>query len=99
MTPKDKDKLNQCLDILKTTDLGLSLVWLWTWDTIKDILADEEYKAMVTEDEIWEHLCEHVKSGNGFSLEYGTEQVWEDIQEWMLNNDYITYPEDEDEGE
>ena len=28
MKPEDKDKLNECLKILDSTDLGLSLVWL-----------------------------------------------------------------------
>jgi hypothetical protein len=45
MKPNDKDKLNQCLEILDTTDLGLSMVWLWTWSTIDNILKDEAYKA------------------------------------------------------
>ena len=44
MKPGDKDKLNQCLDILDTTDLGLSLVWLWTWSTIKSFNEDQEFR-------------------------------------------------------
>ena len=40
MKPQDKDKLNECLEILQSTDLGLSLVWLWTWDTIKYYMED-----------------------------------------------------------
>jgi hypothetical protein len=45
MKPQDKDKLNECLKILDSTDLGLSLVWLWTWSTINNIFEDETYKA------------------------------------------------------
>ena len=89
MKPDDKDKLNQCLEILDTTDLGLSLVWLWTWSTITNILDDPEYKAKVTQDQMWEHLCEAVSNGAGFSLEYGAEQHQEDVFEWMLNREYI----------
>ena len=47
MKNEDKDKLNQCLDILDTTDLGLSLVWLWTWNTIKYFMEDEIGRAHV----------------------------------------------------
>lgn len=99
MKPSDKDKLNQCLDILDTTDLGLSLVWLWTWSTINNILEDETYKAKATKDEMWDHLCEAVASGAGFSLEYGAEQHHEDVQDWMLTRDYIvdTMFEDDDD--
>jgi hypothetical protein len=99
MKPDDKDKLNQCLDILDTTDLGLSLVWLWTWSTINNILDDPEYKAKVTQDQMWGHLCEAVEAGMGFSLEYGTEQHQEDVLEWMMNRDYISDPYDEDDDD
>lgn len=101
MKPDDKDKLNECLKILDSTDLGLSLVWLWTWSTINNILEDETFKAKVTTDQMWDHLCEAVEAGHGFSLEYGAEQHYEDVQEWMLNRDYIvdTMFEDDEEDE
>jgi hypothetical protein len=105
MKPEDKDKLNKCLEILDSTDLGLSLVWLWTWSTINNILDDETYRAKVTQDEMWDHLCEAVEAGQGFSLEYGAEQHQDDVLEWMTNRDYIVDTmfeedeEDEDEDE
>ena len=89
MKPEDKDKLNACLEILDSTDLGLSLVWLWTWSTINNILDDETYKAKVTQDQMWDHLCEAVEAGQGFSLEYGAEQHQDDVIEWMTNRDYV----------
>jgi hypothetical protein len=97
MKPDDKDKLNQCLDILDTTDLGLSLVWLWTWSTINDILEDEEWKATVSKDDMWLYLCDAVANGSGFSLEWGTEQHHEEVLEWMANRGYISDPSDDDE--
>ena len=101
MKPEDKDKLNKCLEILDSTDLGLSLVWLWTWSTINNILDDETYRAKVTQDEMWDHLCEAVEAGQGFSLEYGAEQHQDDVLEWMTNRDYIvdTMFEEEEEDE
>jgi len=101
MKPADKDKLNQCLDILDTTDLGLSLVWLWTWSTVKNIFEDETYKQNCTIDEMWGHLCEAVEAGQGFSLEYGAEQHNEDVLDWMMSRDYIvdTMFEDDEEEE
>jgi len=102
MKPEDKDKLNKCLEILDSTDLGLSMVWLWTWSTINNILEDETFKAKVTQDEMWGHLCEAVEAGMGFSLEYGAEQHHDDVQEWMLNREYIVdtmFEEEEEEDE
>lgn len=103
MKPGDKDKLNQCLDILDTTDLGLSLVWLWTWSTIKNFMEDDEtFKMKCTEDQMWDNLCEAVSAGHGFSLEYGAEQHHDDVMEWMLNRDYMVdtmFEDDDDEDE
>ena len=89
MKPEDKDKLNKCLKILDKTDLGLSLVWLWTWSTISNILEDTTFRANATLDQMWKHLCEAVEAGHGFSLEYGAEQHHDDVLEWMLGREYI----------
>jgi hypothetical protein len=99
MRPDDKDKLNKCLEILDSTDLGLSLVWLWTWSTIGNILDDDTWKSEVTMDDMWEHLCEAVSAGQGFSLEWGAEQHQQEVLEWMLDREYIVDPEDIEEEE
>ncbi len=99
MKPEDKDKLNKCLEILDTTDLGLSMVWLWTWSTINNIMEDRTYQVNVTLDDMWGHLCEAVEAGMGFSLEWGAEQHQEEVQDWMLSRNYIVDPEEEVEDE
>lgn len=99
MKSDDKDKLNQCISLLESTDLFPSLVWLWTWDTVKSILGDPEYKANVTEDQMWGHLCEAVENGMGFSMEFGSESHHEDVKEWMISNYYISDPYDDDTDE
>ncbi len=50
-------------------------------------------------DEMWDHLCEAVEAGQGFSLEYGAEQHNDDVLEWMLNRDYIVDSMFEEEEE
>ena len=101
MKPEDKDKLNECLKILDSTELGASMVWLCTWSTITNILEDETYRAKVTEDQMWDHLCEAVEAGHEFSLKHGAEQLNDDILEWMTSRDYIvdTMFEDDEEEE
>jgi hypothetical protein len=97
MKLEEKDKLNKCLEILESSNLGLSLVWLWTWDIIKYNMNDDEFKCTVTEEEMWIHLCNAVGEGRGFSLEYGADHIWEDVREWMIDSGYLIEPEDEDE--
>jgi hypothetical protein len=99
MKPADKDKLNECITILESTDLGLSLVWLWTWDVVKYNMQDADFVCTVTEDQMWEHLCEAVEAGQGFSLEYGAEQLSEDVRDWMMNRGYLVDPTDVEEEE
>lgn len=89
MRPDDKDKLNQCIDILNTTDLGLSLIWLFVWDTIKYKMKDETYEFTMSEDDVWNELVKSVDAGFGFSLEYGAEQLIEDIDTWLTTSGIV----------
>jgi hypothetical protein len=99
MRPDDKDKLNKCLKILESTDLGLSLVWLWTWDTMKSIADSGDYELLTDEDGMWEMLCLAVEDDHGFSLEYGAEQLYDDVLEWMLRKEILGDIEEEEEEE
>lgn len=98
MKSDDKDKLNQCLDILDTTDLGLSMVWLWTWSTIKGLLEGGDFIQKASEQTAWEELCKAVESGAGFTLEYGAEEHYEHVRDWMIEYGLIA-DEDEEEEE
>jgi hypothetical protein len=97
MKTADRDKLHKCLEILHTTELGLPMVWLWTWSAIVDILDDKTYHAQVNLDTVWNKLCEDVAAGKGFSLEYGAEQHWDDVTDWMHENEFIIEPDQEEE--
>ena len=87
----DKEKLDQCLDILDTTDLGLSMVWLWVWCTIREKLENGDYQQLLSADESWDLLVKAVESGQGFSLTYGADELDEHITDWMIENGLITY--------
>ena len=94
---EDMQKLDQCLDILDSTDLGLSMVWLWTWSTIDTLLQDEDFISLKTKDEIWDLLVTAVDSGIGFSLEYGAEDHYEAVREWMFDQGIMVDPDDVEE--
>ena len=97
MKPGDKDKLNECLSILDSTDLGLSMVWLWTWSTVKELLEGGDYDQLVSEDEAWDLLVQAVDSGAGFTLEYGVEDHYDSVRDWMIEKGLITDLEDVEE--
>lgn len=86
----DMEKLNAALGILDSTDLGLSLVWLYTWSLIKDAMADEEYRFNYTEQEVWDLLVKSVDEGHEFNLRYGSEQLYQDVNDWLLGNEIMS---------
>jgi hypothetical protein len=85
------------------TNLGVfpSLVWLWSWDvalsTLRDFGEDEEFKINLTEEEMFKVFWRDADK-NGFTLEYGTDSLYEAIRDWMLDADVVSYVEEaEDE--
>ena len=82
------------------------LVWVWTWDVaisiLKDIRegGDPDYCVTMDEEEMWELFFTQADK-NGFTLEYGTEDLYEAVRDWMVDEgiieEYIEEDEDEDE--
>ena len=99
MKPDNKEKLNQCIDILDSTDLGMSLVWLWTWSTVKDLMGDLDLDQLVSEDEAWDLLVGAVESGEGFTLEHGADEHYEHVRDWAMSNGLVTEFDDLDEDD
>lgn len=69
------------------------LVWVWTWDvvlsTLEDFQEDEEYQVNKTSKEVFELFYEQADT-NGFTLEYGTEDLYEAIRDWLIDTDIVT---------
>ena len=81
------------------------LVWVWTWDVAITILKDireggePEHNVTMAEEEMWELFFTQADK-NGFTLEYGTEDLYEAVRDWMIDEDIIeSYDGDEDEDE
>lgn len=96
------------LIIDKIGELGVfpPLVWVWTWDVaitiLKDIRegGDPDYCVTMDEEEMWELFYTQADT-NGFTLEYGTEDLYEAVRDWMTDEGIIeeSVEEDEDEDE
>jgi hypothetical protein len=90
--------------IKQVTDLGVfpSLVWVWSWDvalsTLQDFEVDEEYKVNKTERELFELFWDQADQ-NGWSLEYGTEDLHDAIRDWMIEQNIVTSLDEEEEDE
>ena len=90
------EKLNEMILMCSELSVGLSMVWLWTWSTIKDYYDDEDL-IVKDEDTVFAALWQAVADGKGFSLEYGAEQHEEEVRDWMFNLELMSLTEDEEE--
>lgn len=95
--PQIKMQLDQMVDHLNNMPIGMSLVWLWVWDLIRDKYKNYEFidemsdyvvTTGTTLDIIWEKLWANPPSD--FTLEYGAEQIDEAILDWMIDNEFLS---------
>jgi hypothetical protein len=72
------------------------LVWVWTWDVAKNIYRDfqedPDYIMLKSIEQTWELFWEQADQ-NGFTLEYGTEDLYEAIRDWMIDADIVAWGE------
>jgi hypothetical protein len=99
---KIKMQLDQMVNTLNGMDVGLSLVWLWTWDLIRDkydqyskddLNSDLTITDGTTLDTIWDKLW--IKVPASFTLEYGAEYMDEAVTDWMIDNDFLVALDDD----
>ena len=99
-------KLNSLLEGLKTLDVFPSLTWLWAWDVVVDKFenysegVDDEYTIAtgMTLPNIFKRFWEDADQ-NGFTLEFGTEDLDESIFDWMIDKDILVMVESGEEEE
>ena len=99
-------RINELVE--KLGDLGVfpSLVWLWTWDIVKyqlDYYFEDSGESYVTnpkftEKDVWDMFWTDADK-NGFTLEYGAEDLQDAVFDWMLDRDIlVTLEEEEEDG-
>ena len=104
-----KDVYTEIEDIIEKISVlpvGQPLVWVYVWDVARQLWRDvsdgQEEEGMVTsmdEEQMWELFWTQADQ-NGFTLEYGTEDLYEAVRDWMIDQSVIELiEEDEDEDE
>ena len=99
--------LNEVVDKLQTMTVFPSLLWVWSFDIIRDIhennqyddlavndYADEAVPSGITLKQIFDKFWEDV-DGLGIDMDNGGEIIEEVIRDWMRENDFlVTLDED-----
>jgi hypothetical protein len=99
------NKLNTIIEQIGELDVFPPLGWVWSWDVaatiLKDVMegGDPEYCVTMDEEEMFELFWRDADK-NGFSLEYGSESLYEAVRDWMNDEGIIEeYIEEEDEDD
>ena len=101
------EKVNEVIDSLKQIDVFPSLVWVWCWDMIRSWYEDEQWDD-VHEDphasecfaqdvdlkDIWDKFW-YDSDKNGFSLEFGVDQLDEHLRDWLRECDFLVSLDDD----
>lgn len=98
ITRRDRnyEEINKIVESLSNLSVFPSLIWVYVWDIVKDKLdyyhdeSGEDYVTnnKLTEKDVWDIFWEDADK-KGFTLEYGSEQLHEEVFDWMLERDII----------
>jgi hypothetical protein len=93
--------LNEIIDRLQAIPVFPSLLWVWTFDIIRDIFENNQYKDLAVNDYVDEAVPEGItlkqifdKFWNdvddiGINIDLGGEIIEETIRDWMRDNDFL----------
>ena len=92
-------EIESIIDKIGELSVFPSLVWVYVWDVVRDMLEtfreDEDYIVPMSNEEVWQLFWDQADK-NGFTLEYGTEQLSEHVSDWLFKIDAVgTNDEDE----
>ena len=94
------ERLTKIIEQIGNLGVFPPLVWVWSWDvalsTLRDFDEDPEFKINLTEEEMFKLFWQDADK-NGFGLEYGTEDLYEAIRDWMIDADIVSYVEEEED--
>ena len=96
--------IEDIIEKISILPVGQPLVWVYVWDVARDLYRniqegqEEEYCVTIGEEELWELFWTQADK-NGFTLEYGTEDLYEAVRDWMIDQSVIKEAEEEDEDE
>ena len=104
------DIYNELVTIVdKITNLPVfpSLLWVWTFDVIKDIYDNNQYDDLAVNDyvdeavpagitlkQIFDKFWEDIDT-LGFTMDHGDEVLNECIRDWMRDNNYLVALDDD----
>ncbi len=100
-------RMENIIDSIGKLGVFPPLVWVWSWDVASTMWRsymegeDPDYCTAMDLDEVWERFWIDADK-NGFTLEYGVEDLDDAIRDWLMDIGAVEVydiEEDEDEDE
>jgi len=101
------NELNEIVDKITTLPVFPSLLWVWTFDVLRNIYENNRYEDLAVNDyvdeavptgvtlkQIFDKFWEDV-DGIGLSMDLGDEIIDETIRDWMRDNDFLVALDDD----
>lgn len=103
------NELNLIVDRLENISVYPSLLWVWTFDIIRDKFENSQYDELlagepdyideviaegVTLKQIFDKFWDDV-DGLGLSMEYGSDAIEDTIMDWMRENGFLVALDDD----
>ena len=101
------NELNEIVDKITTLPVFPSLLWVWTFDVLRNIYENNRYEDLAVNDyvdeavpagvtlkQIFDKFWEDV-DGIGLSMDLGDEIIDETIRDWMRENDFLVALDDD----
>jgi hypothetical protein len=101
------NELNQIVDKITTIPVFPSLLWVWTFDVMRNIYENNQYDDLAENDyvdeavpsgitlkQIFDKFWEDV-DGIGLSMDLGDEIIDETIRDWMRDNNFLVALDDD----
>jgi hypothetical protein len=94
--------INDIIDKITELPVFPSLVWVWAWDVTRTMWTsymegeDPDYCTGMDLDEVWELFWTQADK-NGFTLEYGVEDLDDHIRDWLMDIGAVEMAEEEEE--
>jgi len=95
-------EIEDIIEKISKLPVGLPLVWVYAWDVARDLYtsiqegSEQDYCTTEDIEDVWQMFWEDADK-NRFSLEYGSEGLYDHIRDWMTDKGIIDeVPEDDD---
>jgi len=97
---KELTKLDKILKLVNKIDLHPRMLWIYIWSEVDDFIVNNSYYVtLVPRESIFEALIEEIAAGMSFGLEGGSEALYDDVRDWLLNAGLIKEIEGESDGD